>query len=61
MKFTDVITKIDFSDEDLRQALADYVDFYHHKPELARSIREKSFARCKSESGKFSIKVKTGA
>lgn len=60
MKFTNVITKVDFSDEDLRQALADYVDFYHNKPDLAKSIREKSFTRCESEPGKFSIKVKTG-
>ena len=61
MKFTNVITKIDFSEEDLRQALADYVDFYHHKPELAESIRRNSFKRCHSSTSKFSIKVNTGA
>jgi len=60
MKFTNVITKIDFSDEDLRNALADYVDFYHHKPELADSIRRNRFQRCESSTSKFSIKVKTG-
>ena len=59
MKFTNVITKIDFSEEDLRQALADYVDFYHHKPDLAASIRSNSFSRCKSTTGKFSIKVRS--
>mgnify|MGYP003656398632 FL=1 len=60
MKFTNVITKIDFTDEDLRQALADYVDFYHHKPDLAESIRRNSFQRCRDSTSKFSIKVKTG-
>lgn len=60
MKFTNVITKIDFTDEDLRQALADYVDFYHHQPELAESIRRNYFQRCSDQTSRFSIKVKTG-
>lgn len=59
MKFTNVITKIDFEQDDIRQALADYIDFYHHKPDLAASIRKNSFKVTSSPTGKFSIKVKT--
>lgn len=57
MKFTNVITKIEFSEEDLCTALADYVDLNHHRPTLAESIRKNKFKIINSPDGGFSIKV----
>ncbi len=57
MKFTNVITKIEFSQEDIRTALADYVDLNHHRPGLADSIRKNKFKVTESPNGNFSIKV----
>lgn len=57
MKFTNVVTKIEFSQEDIRTALADYVDLNHHRPGLAESIRKNKFKIISSPSGNFSIKV----
>ena len=57
MKFTNVMTKIEFSEEDLRTALADYVDLNHHRPNLAESIRNNKFKVSRSEGGAFSLKV----
>ena len=34
MKFESIITKVDFEFDEVRYALADYVDFYHNKPHL---------------------------
>lgn len=57
MKFTTVVTKVDFDLDDVRFALADYVDFYHHKPKLAENIRNNKFKVVESEKDKFSIKI----
>tara|TARA_R110002096_G_scaffold416804_2_gene620154 strand:- start:456 stop:641 length:186 start_codon:yes stop_codon:yes gene_type:complete len=57
MKFTNVVTKIEFGKEDIRRALADYVDLEFHRPDLARSIRENKFKLTSSDTGDFSIKV----
>ncbi len=57
MKFTNVVTKIEFGKEDIRRALADYIDLEFHRPDLAKSIRENKFKLTSSDSGDFSIKV----
>lgn len=57
MKFINVVTKIEFSQEDIRIALADYVDLNHHRPGLAESIRKNKFKIINSPDGSFSIKV----
>ena len=57
MKFTTVVTKVDFDLDEVRFALADYVDFYHHKPKLAENIRNNKFKVVESEKDKFSIKI----
>ena len=57
MKFTTVVTKVDFDLDEVRFALADYVDFYHHKPQLAENIRNNKFKVVESEKDKFSIKI----
>ncbi len=57
MKFTNVITKIEFNQEDIRTALADYIDLNHHRPTLAESIRKNKFKIVNSPDGSFSIKV----
>jgi hypothetical protein len=57
VKFTTVVTKVDFDLDDVRFALADYVDFYHHKPKLAENIRNNKFKVVESEKDKFSIKI----
>jgi hypothetical protein len=59
MKFTNVVTKIEFGKEDIKRALADYVDLEFHRPDLAKSIRENKFKLTTSASGEFSIKVAT--
>jgi len=58
VKFTSVITKIDFDLEDVRVALADYVDLNYNKPQLAARIRKNQFKVVDSPNGKFSIKLK---
>jgi hypothetical protein len=57
VKFTNVMTKIEFSEEDLRIALADYVDLNHNRPKLAESIRNNNFKVSRSKNGAFSLKV----
>lgn len=57
MKFTTVVTKVDFDLDEVRFALADYVDFYHHKPKLAENIRNNKFKVVESEKDKFSIRI----
>jgi hypothetical protein len=57
VKFESTITKVDFDLDEVRFALADYVDFYHHKPELAEAIRENKFKVIESEKDKFSIRI----
>jgi len=57
VKFTTVVTKVDFDLDEVRFALADYVDFYHHKPKLAENIRNNKFKVVESEKDKFSIKI----
>jgi len=51
------MTKIEFSEEDLRIALADYVDLNHNRPKLAESIRNNNFKVSRSKNGAFSLKV----
>ena len=50
MKFTTVVTKVDFDLDEVRFALADYVDFYHHKPKLAENIRNNKW-KCRFRLG----------
>jgi len=57
VKFESEITKVDFDLDEVRFALADYVDFYHNKPKLAEKIRENKFKVVKSEKDKFSIRI----
>jgi hypothetical protein len=57
MKFESVITKVDFEFDEIRYALADYVDFYHNKPKLAEDIRENKFEVDRTKKGKFSIRI----
>ncbi len=57
MKFESVITKVDFEFDEIRYALADYVDFYHNKPKLAEDIRENKFEVDRTKKGKFSISI----
>lgn len=57
MKFESEITKVDFDLDEVRFALADYVDFYHNKPQLAEAIRENKFKVVESEKDKFSIRI----
>jgi len=57
VKFTTVVTKVDFDLDEVRFALADYVDFYHHKPKLAENIRNNKFKVVESEKDKFSIRI----
>ena len=53
MKFKSVITHVDFEFDEVRFALADYVDFYHNKPGLAEKIRENKFEVDHKEKDKF--------
>ncbi len=57
MKFESVITKVDFEFDEIRYAVADYVDFYHNKPKLAEDIRENKFEVDRTKKGKFSIRI----
>jgi hypothetical protein len=57
VKFESEITKVDFDLDEVRFALADYVDFYHNKPQLAEAIRENKFKVVESEKDKFSIRI----
>jgi hypothetical protein len=57
MKFESVITNVDFEFDEVRHALADYVDFYHNKPTLAEDIRNNKFAVDKTQKDKFSIRI----
>jgi hypothetical protein len=57
MKFKSVITHVDFEFDEVRFALADYVDFYHNKPGLAEKIRENKFEVDHKEKDKFSIRI----
>jgi hypothetical protein len=57
MKFETEVTKVDFELDEVRFALADYVDFYHNKPKLAEAIRENKFKVISSEKDKFSIRI----
>jgi len=58
MKFTSTNVRIDFDSDDLREALADYVDLNHHRPDLAKYIRKNKFKVIASSRGKFTINVK---
>ena len=57
MKFESIITKVDFEFDEVRYALADYVDFYHNKPHLAEKIRENKFEVVPAQKDKFSIRI----
>lgn len=57
MKFESVITNVDFEFDEVRHALADYVDFYHNKPALAEDIRGNKFSVDKTQKDKFSIRI----
>jgi hypothetical protein len=57
VKFESVITKVDFEFDEVRYALADYVDFYHNKPQLAEKIRENKFEVVSDQRDKFSIRI----
>jgi len=57
VKFESVITKVNFEFDEVRFALADYVDFYHNKPQLAEKIRENKFEVDHTEKDKFSIRI----
>ena len=57
MKFESVITNVDFEFDEVRYALADYVDFYHNKPKLAENIRNNKFSVDKTQKDKFSIRI----
>jgi hypothetical protein len=57
VKFESVITKVDFEFDEVRYALADYVDFYHNKPGLAEKIRENKFEVVPAQKDKFSIRI----
>ena len=57
MKFESVITHVDFEFDEVRYALADYVDFYHNKPKLAESIRANKFKVDRTKKDKFSIRI----
>jgi hypothetical protein len=58
MKFTNTVTRIEFSEEDLTRALADYVDLEYNRPNLADKIRNKQFSISKHPNTPFSIEVK---
>ncbi len=57
MKFESVITHVDFEFDEVRYALADYVDFYHNKPKLAENIRANKFKVDLTKKDKFSIRI----
>lgn len=57
MKFVSVVTKIEFTQDDICTALADYVDLNFHRPELADNIRKNKFKVAKSPTDFFSISV----
>tara|TARA_R110000751_G_scaffold250710_1_gene350229 strand:- start:302 stop:481 length:180 start_codon:yes stop_codon:yes gene_type:complete len=57
MKFESEVTKVDFEFDEVRFALADYIDFYHNKPKLAEAIRANNFKVISSEKDKFSIRI----
>ena len=59
MEFKNLKTRIYFDRDDIRQALADYVDFYHNKPELAKKILAKECVRAPSAKGMFVLDVKS--
>lgn len=58
MKFTNTSTRIEFSEEDLTKALADYVDLEFNRPKLANKIRSKRFTVNRKTNHPFSIDVK---
>jgi len=58
MKFETVVTHVDFEFDEVRYALADYVDFYHNKPRVAEDIRNNKFEIDRTKKGKFSIRIK---
>ncbi len=57
MKFESIITHVDFEFDEVRYALADYVDFYYNKPKLAEDIRANKFKVDNTKKDKFSIKI----
>ena len=57
MEFKNLQTRIYFDRNDIRQALADYVDFYHNKPELAKRIMSSKCTRGPSGNGIFVLDV----
>jgi hypothetical protein len=59
VKFKNLQTRIYFDRNDIRQALADYVDFYHNKPELAKKILANECSRAPSANGMFVLDVKS--
>jgi len=59
MEFKNLQTRIYFDSNDIRQALADYVDFYHNKPDLARKILANECSRAPSAEGMFVLDVKS--
>lgn len=58
MKIISTAIKLSFSSKDIREALADYVDLNHHRPDLARRIRSNNFKVEDSPKGSFVIKMK---
>ena len=58
MEFKNLQTRLFFNQEDIRKALSDYVDFYYHRPELARRIRDNQCKLGSSEKGMFVLDVK---
>lgn len=58
MKFTKTTTRIEFSEEDLTRALADYVDLEYNRPNLADKIRNNHFKVDRDPRRPFSIEVK---
>ena len=57
MKFKNLQTRIYFDTNDIRQALADYVDFYHNRPELAKKIMSNNCRKGPSVNGVFVLDV----
>lgn len=58
MKVTSTAVRVAFSSKDIREALADYVDLNHHRPDLAKYIRSNKFKVEASPKGSFVIKMK---
>jgi len=57
MKFTDATIRIEFSEEDLTKALADYIDLEYNRPRLANKIRNKQFKVSRKPGHPFCIEI----